>query len=205
VASNGTGKLTNATTGQNLLTVTVGLPAVQHAKAVIPVTTAGGNPLPGKPKPASTVDVPDWYPSHDAAPKPLASSEITDKGLVSAPAACGKRAGVKAFDLHGESTRLDPLAATYLVETEDEYDAAGLGSICSILESKTSEYSDSAFESGKVIGTVTTTAVTILTSESGPKPLFGVAGGAQPFSLGFGFLDRLVSRTARARPSAVHQ
>jgi len=203
VAANGTGKIANATTGFHLETYTVGLPAVQHGKAVIPVTTEGGNPLPGKPAPPSTVDVPDWYPSHDAAPNPLLSAEVIDKGLVSAPAACGARAGVKSFDLHEESTKLDPLTATYFVQTEDEYDAAGLGPICTIGESKSEDYSDGAFESGKLLGTATTTSVMILKSESGPKPLFGVAGGAQPFSLGFGFLDpveRARATTLAGRP-----
>jgi len=205
VAANGTVKVTQAVTGFNLETLTVGLPAVQDGKIVIPVKTVGGNELPAKPT-TSLIDVPDWYPSHDAAPKPLLSAEITDKGAVTTPAACGKRAGVKAFDLHGEITKLDPFAATYSVTTEDEYDAAGLGPICTISESKLDDYSDSVLDPGKLLGTATTSSVMILASETGPKPLFGVAAGMQPFSLGFGFLDRLPSRTAAfARPLGLNR
>jgi hypothetical protein len=198
IAANGTGKLDETITGFNPETVSVGLPAVQHSKTVIPVTTAGGNALPAKPAPAMTIEVPDWYPSHDAPPKPLYSAEVTDKGLVSAPAACGKRAGTKAFDLHGESTKLDPVAASYTTTVEDEYDAAGLGPICSTEKFETYNYSELAFETGKVISSVVTSDVSILTSESGPKPLFGVVGGAQPFSLGFGFPGRLQPLRATA-------
>jgi hypothetical protein len=193
IASNGTATETQASTGANLETVTVGLPAAQHGKFLIPVKTVGGNPLPAKPT-TSLVEVPDWYPSHDAPPKPLLSSEVIDKGLVTTPAACGKRAGFKAFDLHGESAKLDPFDATYLTTTLDEYDMAGLGPVCTISEFKSYDYGDSAFETGKLIGTATTATVMILTSESGPKPLFSAAGGAQPFSLGFTFPDRLQPR-----------
>jgi len=189
VSANGTGKITIALTGYNPSSTTVGLPAVQHGKVVIPVTTVLGTQLPAKPGPSSTLDVPDWYPSHDAPPKPLYSIEVTDKGVVSAPAACGKRAGTKAFDLHGTSTKLDPVSATYSTTTEDEYDAAGLGPICTVGTTKSYDYSETAFDTGKVTGTVDSVAISILTSESGPKPLFGIAGGAQPFSLGFMFPD----------------
>ncbi len=158
---------------------------------MIPVTRAGGNPLPGKPTPPNTVDVPDWYPpAHDLPQNPLLNTQVTNKGVVTTPAACGKR--ISAFDLHGTSSQVDPLEATYTTSTEDEYDAAGQGLVCAISKYVVVTYSEEVPPAlGSISSTSVITSVIVLTSETGPKPLFGLAGGAQPFSLDLPIPNRI--------------
>jgi hypothetical protein len=188
--SNGTGKSVTTSSVLNPKTTLVALPKPAKSGFAIPVTTSGGNALPNPPVPAKTVDVPDWYPSRDKPSDPLLQSEIVDLGLVTTPAACGIRAGLKAFDLHGTSAQLDPLAAAYTTSVQDEYDVSGLGPVCTIENLVSHSYSEAGATAGKVSGTVVSKTVVILKSESGPKPLSAFANGG-PFSLGFTFLDRL--------------
>jgi hypothetical protein len=189
--SNGTGKSVATTPAFNPLTTLVALPVTAKSGFAIPVTTSGGNELPNPPTPAKTVDVPDWYPSRDKPSDPLSSTEIVNRGLATMPAACGSSfAGKKAFDLHGTSTQLDPLAASYTASVQDEYDVSGEGPVCYIGSSVGHTYSESGKTVGQVTGTTVLKSVGILKSESGPKPLAAFANGGA-FSLGFRFLDRL--------------
>jgi hypothetical protein len=184
--STGTATIVTEQTDENKGKTTYGLPVKAKSGFAIPVTTAGGNALPAKPAPAKTIDVPDWFPSHDLASRPLEDASIVNEGVVSTPAACGVRARVRAFDLHGTETTLDPLAGTYEIDVYDEYDAASLGNVCAIETDTTYSYDNGPPDgtgTGKLTNTDKTVSVTILTSESGPKPLFAIAGGSAPFSL----------------------
>ncbi len=84
---------------------TIGLPQAAGGHYVIPITTSGGNPTANAtPTPAKTVDVPDWYPSHDLAPRPLVSESVTNEGRSAIPGVCGRTG--PAFRLHMTCTGL---------------------------------------------------------------------------------------------------
>jgi hypothetical protein len=182
----GAGSIVGVQTGTNKQTVTFGLPVKAKSGFAIPVTSAGGNNLPAKPTPAKTVHVPDWFPSHDLASRPLYDASIVNEGLVSTPATCGARARVKAFDVRSTETTLDPVGGFYDVAVYDEYDAAGLGNVCATETDMTYFYDNGpplGPGTGKLTSTSKLVSVSVLTSESGPKPLFARGAGAAPFSL----------------------
>jgi hypothetical protein len=184
LASNGSGKTTTSATGDNNGSVTYALPVAKSGKNYIPETAEGANPLPAKPTPAKTYDVPDWFPGHAAPAHPLAVSEITDKGIVTTPAACGAFKGVKAYELESTSRTLDPVDGTYTTLVGYEYDVPGRGNVCSLSTEAGDDYSNSPpTATGALTGTTRTVSVTVLTSESGPKPLAGYPAIAQPHPL----------------------
>ncbi len=185
VAANGTGYSKNTSTGENPSSVFVGLPVALKGSHAVPVTFVLHNSSKAPPFAPQTIDVPDWYPSHDASPKPLASFPFVNAGLATTPAACGVRKGIKAFDIHGTSYVLDPVQGFYDTSTEDVYDAAGLGEVCAITTSYSVAYNMlPPGVPGAVAGTVASTSAFVLTNETGPRPLFGFARSVHPLSAG---------------------
>jgi hypothetical protein len=176
LASDGSGTTTNAETGYYNFTFKVGLPVGGAGRYVIPVTTAGGNQPPGGPTPPKTVDVTDWYPTHHLPNKPLHTFTITDEGKTTTPAGCGSAR--TAFRLHGVEGQLDPLAGQYETTIYDQYDAPGLGNVCSIETDTTYLYDNSG--SGELTETDKNVSTTVLIGETGPKPLVATAGAAGP-------------------------
>jgi hypothetical protein len=150
---------------------TIGLPFLAGGRYFIPITTSGGNPLSdAAPAPAKTVDVPDWYPSHDLAPRPLVSASVVNEGRGSLPAVCGRIGS--AFRLHLAYASLTPYGGTASKAFEDEYDVPGLGNVCTV-ETFADFYvpDDGIGGKGALLNSVTGVIVSTLTGESGPRPL----------------------------------
>jgi hypothetical protein len=187
VSANGKAKITDSLTNTNVKVTEVGSPVASHGKFVLPFSVSGGNALPNAPTPAQTVDVPDWFPSHDLPPNPLYSGETVNKGLVTTPAVCGKRAGLKAYLLYTTVAVLDPLLGTDKTTVTSEYDAPSLGDVCSTEDILTDEYANGSSgipqATGKLTATVKENIVSILTAETGPKPLLGFGGGVPVFTV----------------------
>ncbi len=184
LSSNGTGKTTTSSTGDNNGSGTFGLPVAKSGKYYIPETTEGGNPLRAKPTPTETYEVPDWFPSHDAPAHPLAVSEVTNKGLVTTPTTCGAFKGIKAYELESTSSTLDPIDGSIETSIGYEYDVPGRGNVCSTSTMSGESYSNSPPKAtGALTGTTKSVTVTVLTSESGPKPLTGYPVISQPRAL----------------------
>jgi hypothetical protein len=144
-------------------TITIAVPVYETNSYAIPVTST--NPSTGK---GSTVYVPDWYPGHAAA-SPPAIGLVEDVGLSITPRACLTRSGFAAFRIHSTRQITDPLEGTVTTTVADTYDAAGLGTICSIMTTKIANYDYS--KTGRYTSGGLSTKVSVLTSESGPKPL----------------------------------
>ncbi len=170
LASNGSGQITLAKTGYNTSTVQFGLPIELSATTYgIPVTVAGGNALPASPTPPFTFPTADWFPSGKSAPSPLSTATIADHGLTTTPAGCGARAGIGAQVLSGTVSEVNTLAGTVVTTTYDQYDAAGMGTVCTLETTTVKTFANTS--TGKLASEVKTVSATILTSESGPKPL----------------------------------
>jgi hypothetical protein len=137
---------------------------------VIPVSVSGGDPDVARSTSAAagTVDVPDWYPGH-AFVSPLAIGFVENAGLTVTPGVCGIRRGLAAFKMHATQQKTDPLEGTVTTTVGDTFDAAGLGTVCSISTTRIAFYD--AAKTGRYVGQNVQSRVSILTSESGPKPL----------------------------------
>jgi hypothetical protein len=160
---NGTGTLTNDPGGRYAF----GLPVKQGGSYVIPVVYQ-----------SATTDVPDWYPGGAAPLQPLDSQPTAIGALVKTPKTCGSKANMSAYDVRAEQTELDPIAGDYLTDTSDEYDVAGMGTVCAISVSSVKGYDN--LSTGKLTLTSTSTFTEILTSEIvKASTRFGIA---EPFS-----------------------
>jgi hypothetical protein len=153
--ANGTGTNSETLSG-GVREYTFGLPVSKGGKIVIPVTKTyeGGK---------ATADVPDWYPSHAAPSKPLATTTMTDFGVVKAPAACGARAGTSATKLEDRFEELDPVYGFTYLETDTYYVKAGLGRICRVISTVETLYDNET--TGAIDSVDTTTTSEVLLSE----------------------------------------
>jgi hypothetical protein len=73
--------------------------------------------------------VPDWYPGHKLAPKPLATS-VMRVGTAKVPKGCGEAAGEPATELVATYAQVNPAQAFTYDETDDYFVIAGLGRVC---------------------------------------------------------------------------
>jgi hypothetical protein len=145
---NGAGTLTNDPGG----TYSFGLPIKQGGSYVIPVVHQ-----------SSTTDVPDWYPGGGQPLQPLQTIPTAIGAPVKTPKACGARANMTAYDVRDDQVILDPVGGSYITGTGDEYDVAGMGTVCAISVSSVKLYDN--LSTGKVTVTSTSTNTEILTSE----------------------------------------
>jgi hypothetical protein len=175
LASDGSAKMTSRNAGFNAGTITFEKPLARKTGFAIPVTSEGFNQLPAPPLKAATRDVPDWFPGNALAPRPLLIDTETNNGRAITPRACGRRAGLAAFDLHESTRSLDPLVGSLVVTTTDEFDVAVFGNVCTISKTSFAAYDNRI--TGRLLENVTSTSVTILNGVSGPRP------SAEPFSL----------------------
>lgn len=156
LSSNGTGSNSETLSG-GVREYTFGLPTPHAGKTVIPVIKSYQGVK-------ATVDVSDWYPSHGAPSKPLATSTMTDFGVVKAPAACGSRAGTSATKLENTFDELDPVYGFTYVETDTYYVKPGLGRICRLISTTETLYNNES--NGAIDSVDTTTTSVVLTSET---------------------------------------
>jgi hypothetical protein len=155
---NGTGSLTNPGGSYAF-----GLPVMQGKSYVIPVVYQ-----------SATTDVPDWYPGHAAPLQPLDSEPTAIGALVKTPKACGAKSNMSAYDVRTEQTELDPVGGEYVTDTSDEYDVAGMGTVCAINVSTVKAYDN--LSTGKLTLASTSTFTEILTSEIvKARTRFGIA------------------------------
>jgi hypothetical protein len=156
VDSNGTGYDSDKLSG-GVRTWTYGLPELDKSAYVIPATETYGSTT-------DTVLVPDWYPSHDAPSKPLATSEAHDLGKVKPPAACaGAYSANMATHLEMIYTQLDPVYGDTYDETDDYYVVPGVGRICRLISIVETDYDKES--TGRVASTEKTTSSEVLLSE----------------------------------------
>lgn len=132
-----------------------GKPVKVKSSLMIPVTVGG-----------STYDVPDWFPqaAGAAAPTRLAQAAETVATLGPAPGVCGVRAGTWAFGVSEQSSQLDPVQGSFTTSATTYYDSPALGLICLVADTKQQSYDN--ISTGKLLGTVETKTVSILTSET---------------------------------------
>jgi len=132
-----------------------GKPVEVNSALVIPVTVDG-----------STYDVPDWFPQATGAAGStrLSQAAETVTTIGPAPGICGVRAGTWAFGVSEESAQLDPIQGSYTSSATTYYDSPALGLICLVADSKQQSYDN--IVTGKLLGTVETKTVSILTSET---------------------------------------
>lgn len=140
---------------------TYGLPFQSGSGYVIPATETYAGQM-------HTNDVPDWYPGHKAAPKPLATAAMANLGTAKAPAGCGTRAGTVSTHLQYTYRQLDSVGGDTYDETDDYYIVDGPGRICR-LDDIVETYYDQKVK-GTVTETKTTTSAEVLLSQKLVQP-----------------------------------
>jgi hypothetical protein len=132
-----------------------GKPVTVNSSLVIPVTAG-----------ASSYDVPDWFPQASGASglTRLAQAADTVTTMGPAPGICGLRAGTWAFGVSEASAQLDPVQGSFTTSATTYYDSPALGLICVVADSKQQSYDN--ISTGKLLGTVETKTVSVLTSET---------------------------------------
>jgi len=98
-------------------------------------------------------EVPDWFPGGHAAPNPLTTQAMTDKGNVAVPAGCGKYAGKTARLLVLTYGQVAPVSGYTWNESDGFYVISKVGRVC-----LTVAYTRIGYDSkvtGKVVSTET--------------------------------------------------
>lgn len=123
----------SATQTSDAGTTSVGAPVANNGRYVIPVTPAGST---------TATMVPDWYPGSAAAPSPLMSDKISDKGLVAISPQCDVPASpaTQAELLEEKLTQLDPINAMNTTATSDTYYVSGFGVVCTVVATEVDYY-----------------------------------------------------------------
>ncbi len=134
-------------------TITTGMPTASGAGYTVAYTIVRGGP--GAPQPTATT-VPLWYPDGPAQ-RPF-TARVVDRGVQTVPASCALPAG---FPTSGEATEtvrtsVDPFDGAVSSVDETRWDAANLGTLCSIAaETYTSYDPTTGLKTGVSTGTTT--------------------------------------------------
>jgi hypothetical protein len=132
-----------------------GVPIPLNPSYVIPVSFDG-----------TTTEVPDWYPGAGAgaATPPLAQAGADVATISRAPASCGTRAGIWAYQTTENAATLDPVQGSYTTVGTQYYDSPAFGLICFVQTANEQMYDN--LQTGTLTTTIATTTVSVLTSET---------------------------------------